>query len=412
MQNKIPAMANSFNADTVRPDHFLEDLLGQYPQYFDSILKNRTALNVQVIYTAINRDSTGRASLQNHYFNLNSARYFYPASTVKLPVVMLALQKLNELKAKGIDKNSTMITETNFSGQTAVYNDPTTPDGKPTIAQYIKKILMVSDNDAYNRLYEFLGQQYINEELHKKGYRETQILHRLDIFLTEEENRRTNPIKFFDSNNRVQFEQAAQYSRLRYLSRKDSIGKRYFKDGQLVNEPMNFSKKNRISLQNLHDILISLVFPELFPVNQRFNLADTDKAFIMKYMSQLPTESIYPAYGDDTANYWPAFGKFLLYGTRKGKLPQNIRIFNKEGDAYGHLLDVAYVVDFANNIEFFLSAVIYCNSDGILNDDKYDYQETGFPFLKHLGEVIYTHELKRERKFSADLSPFIFKYDK
>ena len=113
MQNKAPVIGNYFNADTVRPDRFLEDLLGQYPQYFDSILKNRTALNVQVIYTAINRDSAGLPGLQNHYFNLNTTRYFYPASTVKLPVVMLALQKLNELKAKGIDKNSTMITEEN-----------------------------------------------------------------------------------------------------------------------------------------------------------------------------------------------------------------------------------------------------------------------------------------------------------
>jgi hypothetical protein len=48
-----------------------------------------------------------------------------------------------------------MITDHVQSGQTPVYNDPTTPDGKPTIEHYIKKILMVSDNDAYNRLYEF-----------------------------------------------------------------------------------------------------------------------------------------------------------------------------------------------------------------------------------------------------------------
>ena len=50
-----------------------------------------------------------------------------------------------------------MITEKGFSGQTAVYNDPTTPDGRPTIAHYMKKIFLVSDNDAFNRLYQFLG---------------------------------------------------------------------------------------------------------------------------------------------------------------------------------------------------------------------------------------------------------------
>ncbi len=132
----------------------------------------------------------------------------------------------------------------------------------------------------------------------------------------------------------------------------------------------------------------------------------------MKYMSQLPGESIYPPYGDDTLHYWPAYGKFLLFGQEHGQVPPNIRIFNKEGDAYGHLLDIAYVVDFKNNIEFFLSAVIYCNKDGILNDDRYDYNTIGLPFMKNLGRVIYDYELKRERKIKPDLSPLIFKYDK
>ena len=132
----------------------------------------------------------------------------------------------------------------------------------------------------------------------------------------------------------------------------------------------------------------------------------------MKYMSQFPSESKYPDYAADTVNYWPAYCKFLLLGAGKGVPPQSIRIFNKTGDAYGHLLDIAYITDLKNNIEFFISAAIYCNSDGILNDDKYDYQSTGLPFMKHLGEVLYQYELKRERKFVPDLSPFIFKYDK
>ena len=76
-----------------------------------------------------------------------------------------------------------MITEADEDGQTAVYNDPTSADGRPTIAHYIKKILLVSDNDAFNRLYEFLGQEYINNTLHKMGYEDVQIIHRLEISL-------------------------------------------------------------------------------------------------------------------------------------------------------------------------------------------------------------------------------------
>ena len=31
---------------------------------------------------------------------------------------------------------------------------------------------------------------------------------------------------------------------------------------------------------------------------------------------------------------------------------------------------------------------IRCNSDGIFNDGKYDYDETGFPFLARLGQAV------------------------
>ena len=45
-----------------------------------------------------------------------------------------------------------------------------------------------------------------------------------------------------------------------------------------------------------------------------------------------------------------------------------------------------------------LSAVIYVNRDGILNDDKYEYEETGYPFFKEIGYIIYQYELNRERQ--------------
>ncbi len=405
--------------DNTKTDSFLVQLLQKYPQYFDSVLQNKRQWNVQFIYTQINKGANGIPTLKNYYFNVNPDQYFYPASTVKLPICLLALQKLNELKQTGIDKNTTMLTEQNQAGQTVVYNDPTSPDGKPTIANYIKKILMVSDNDAYNRLYEFLGRQYINEQLHQKGYNNVQLLHRLSIALTENQNRATNPINFLDNNNKIIFSQPMQYDSSKYKQRQDTFGTgyhiggvNYYKGNQLVNSPMNFSTKNRISLPDLHNILLSIVFPEKVASSQRFNITLDDRNFMLKYMSQLPTESTFPPYSADSITYWPAYCKFLLYGSEAGDFPKNIRIFNKVGDAYGQLTDVAYIVDFDKKIEFFLSATIYCNSDGILNDDKYDYDTIGYPFMKQLGEVIYQYEAERKRNIEPDLSNLIFKYDK
>jgi len=391
---------------------FVESLMLQYPQYFADILKNRKNWNVQVIYTQINRQANGTPELVNHYFNVRPATYFYPASTVKLPIVLLALQKLHALKDKGIDRNTTMITETAFTGQSAVYNDPTTLHGNPTIAHYIKKILLVSDNDAFNRLYEFLGQDYIHAEMKKKGYDDVQILHRLNIYLTEAQNRQTNPVRFYDSAGRVLFQQPGQMSKLKYIARNDSLGLGYYSGGKLKKTPMDFSKKNRLGLEILHNILISVVFPDNVPASQRFDISEDDRRFVLQYMSQYPTETSFPPYAADTAGYWPTYCKFLLYGAEKVKPDANVRIFNKVGDAYGHMIDAAYIVDYANKVEFFVSAVIYCNSDGILNDDTYDYNTIGLPFMKNLGRVLYNYERNRTRKIKPDLSSVLFHYDK
>jgi len=380
----------------------LIEILQQYPQYFDSLLRKNDVWQIKIIYTQVDRKANNKPVLKNYYFNIDSKQYFYPASTVKMPVALLSLQRLHELKIPGLDENTTMITGSAYSRQDAVYNDPNTEDGRPTIANYIKKIFLVSDNDAYNRLYEFLGQQYINNSLHKMGYDSAQVIHRLNISRTEDENRHTNPVKFYDTSSKLVYEQPLVASNLIYQPRTTFLGKGYVSGDKIINQPFDFSKKNRFSLTDLHSILQSVIFPKAVPKKQRFNLEEEDYRFLYSYMSMKPGESDFPQYD---SSYNGAYSKLLMYGGR-GDLDSNIRIFNKEGDAYGFLTDVAYIVDFKNNIEFFLSANIYCNSDGIFNDDKYDYETVGYPFLKNLGQVIYQYELQRKRKRIPDLSTF------
>jgi len=397
------------NIQNPEPVNFLEEILYKHPQQFEKILYGKEN-KVQIIYTRIDRDKHQNAIFSDYYFHVNDEEYYYPASTVKLPVAILALQKLNELNMAGLDKNTTMITEGGSEIHTAVYKDSSSADGRPTIANYIKKILLVSDNDAFNRLYEFLGQEYINNSLHKMGYEDVQIIHRLDISMTEVENRFANHVDFYDKNSKIIYSKSADTSKLVYAVRNTKMGKGYYRKGELINEPFDFSQKNKFGLQSLHSILRSILFPEMVSAKQRFNLTPDDHNFLRKYMSMMPRESKYPAY--DSVNYWDHYVKFLLFGAEKGKTDTGIRIFNKVGDAYGFLIDAAYIVDFKNGIEFMLSAVIHCNSDGIFNDDKYDYDTVGYPFMKDLGQVIYQYELQRKKKHLPDFTPIIFDYNK
>jgi beta-lactamase class A len=147
----------------------LEALMRSQPHRFATVMSDPAKHRLQIIYTQIDRDDENRPHFRSYTYRLRADEYFYPASTVKLPVALLALEKINRLNVAGLDRNTTMLTSAEGHGQTSVTADLTAPEGLPSVAHYIRKLLLVSDNDAFNRLYEFVGQAEINEFLRAKG---------------------------------------------------------------------------------------------------------------------------------------------------------------------------------------------------------------------------------------------------
>jgi hypothetical protein len=376
----------------------LESLMKSKPEQFGTILNNPNDYRVQLFYTQIDRDKNNIPHFKEYSYRLNPAEYFYPASTVKMPMAIMALDKINSLKIPGFTKSSTMYYDSVGARQETIYNNPYAINGKQTIEQAIKEIFLVSDNNAANRLFEFIGQEDLHKKLAEKGYKDAYIRNRLELGRTQEESRQTQAIDVFDDNGKNIYHFNPQYNKQPLPNYNAFIGNGYLNNNDsLINAPLDFSVKNRIYLNDLHHILQSVIFYDQTPKAQQFNLTKEDRSFLLKWMHTLPTESQYPTY--DTANYWPAYCKFLLMGSEKGPLPNNIKIFNKVGDAYGFLLDIGYIVDPVNKVEFMLSGVIYCNKDGIINDSKYDYDSVGYPFYKNLGRLIYDYELKRPKRY-------------
>ncbi|GCC53580.1 hypothetical protein SanaruYs_38250 [Chryseotalea sanaruensis] len=379
------------------------------PDKFQQILDSSDFYEVQIIYTQVNRDLENKPSFKSFYFNLDSGQYFYPASTVKLPAVLLALEKLRALNVQHLDKYTPMLHDSVYSGQSSVQKDTTSANSMASVAHYAKKILVASDNDAFNRLYEFIGQENFNKELRKKGYTDTRILHRLERALSLDENAHTEAIRFFQKHG-VVYEQPMLMNETPYAPSTSILkGKGYIKKDTLVSNPFDFTYKNFFPLDEQQRMMQAIIFPETVPAESRFVIPEEDRAFVLQYMSQLPTETTYPPYNQDDY-YTDAYCKFFMFGGN-GAMPKNIRIFNKVGDAYGYLIDNAYIVDFGNNIEFMLSAVIHVNKDGIYNDGKYEYESIGQPFFKNIGNLIYEYELSRIRQHQPDLSAFKFEYE-
>jgi Beta-lactamase enzyme family len=391
-----------------KPTNILEQLLLAHPEKFKKLTDHPEKYRLQILYTQIDRDANNKPSLTTYSYRADTNEYFYPASTVKLAASVLALEKLNTLKIK---KETTFQTFKNRPSQLEIKTDSTAASGLPSIAHYIKKILLVSDNEAYNRLYEFLGQRSFNESMAKKGFEGVRLTHRLQTPLPRLENQYTNPIKLIDASGKLLYQQPETFNDKPYAANNPILlGKGTMNEAGLVEDrPLDFSLKNAYPLQAQHLFLQRLLLPEAFTKKDQFILSKEDYQFLYRYMSMYPTESKEPAYQEEFATYC----KFLYYGSEKNAvLNPSIRIFNKVGDAYGFLLDNAFVVDFDKKVEFMVTAVLLCNEDEIFNDEKYDYDSIGFPFYKNLGEVIYEYELKRPKKHLPDLSHLRFDYTK
>ena len=381
-------------------------LLKHVNSRFQPILQAPEQFRFQVIYTMVHRNQFNEPTFETFQFGMKDGTYFYPASAIKFPIAVLALEKLNNISS--IDMDTPMEIEDHPIGLLGMNRDETSHSGYPSIAHFIHKLFIVSDNDAFNRLYEFLGRDYINERLWELGYRSTRIRHRLGIGLSEKQNLVTNQIQFFNEDG-ILHQQESEIGQLTLDAPFDNyfIGESHRVGNEVIPKPFDFSKKNYMSLKDKHNFLIHTIFPEEFE-NREINLTERDKNYLYKCMSILPRESHKPVY--DREKYFDSYCKFFLFGDNHATIPPNIRLFNKVGLAYGFLIDSAYIVDFDNNVEFFLSAVVYGNENGIINDDTYDYDSLTIPFLSELGRVIYEFELFRDKEFIPDLSRFKLEY--
>lgn len=400
--------ANSINAQLPAPFNAI------LPSIQDSIAKKVLAspntYRLQLVYTQIDRDQNGIPRFTNHILYADPENYFNPASMVKMPLAFLAMEKLYELNQPGVNKYTTMQFDSNYQRQVAMYVDSSAQNKKPSIAHFVKRAFLISENDPYNRLYQFVGQGPTNQKLLAKGYSSAKITRQF-MGYTEDQNRHTNGIRFMDEKGLPILKLAPQYNKDSFqFGAPILIGDAHWNSkDEVVNAPFDFTRHNNISLVDMQKMLQAVLFPASVPKQNRFNMTDADRLFLLQYLSQYPSETDYPKY--DSAHFYDSYVKFFFQDSTH-TMPKHIRVFNKVGWAYGFLTDVSYVLDTKNNIDYMLSATIYVNSDGVVNDSKYDEATVGFPFLNQIGKAFYQFELERPRKFKPILKNQVKQYEK
>ena len=72
--------------------NILEKTLASDNPKIKRVMDNAKDHEIQIIYTQILRDKKSKVSFKDYTYNLNDTNYFYPASTIKLPIAILALE--------------------------------------------------------------------------------------------------------------------------------------------------------------------------------------------------------------------------------------------------------------------------------------------------------------------------------
>ncbi|TXF89957.1 serine hydrolase [Neolewinella aurantiaca] len=378
----------------------LAEIIARGKDTFGLWANNPDKYEIQVLYTEIDRKEDGRPVLKTHWWGSDSTQYFYPASTVKMPAAILALQWINERGIRGLNPQTLLFhgagTAPAAAPQTPATSDTTSASGYPSLEHYIRKIFLVSDNDAYNRIFELLGPTYMNHALQRAGIRGGRIQHRVGVGGFDAETHAwLNPVRFvngMETPYQIGERHDGYYDPLTNV-KKQQRGAGYLAgNGEMINSPFDFSHKNYLSIRNLHDILVRVVLPETVPAGQRFNLKEHDHKLLLSAMGQRPRESNSPRY-DKPDNYV----KFWIYGDEPEttRIPDGLRIYNKVGWAYGFLIDVAYITDTASGREFILAGTIHVNENKVFNDGMYEYETIGLPFFGELGRAVLAHERSR-----------------
>ncbi len=356
-ENPIEKVVNTDN-DIIKP-------------VIDSINK----YEVQIMYTQVDTSESGEIILKDYTYNVDKNAYFYPASTIKLPIAILA--------AEYIEKQENISLDTPY----VIEGD----SKKHTIANDIEQIFTVSDNNAFNRLYELLGRDYVNTRFRESDLTPTRLAHRLSQRGATSETLKS--LTFFPGYTAdLQAIQKKEDSPIQSLKiNKVHKGKGYIYEEALVKKPMDFSKKNYFPLEKQHEMMQRLIYPETFDNKDHFTISNTTRERILKMMQTLPKDAGYDNY------YYDSYVKFFMYGDSKKPIPKHMKIYNKVGYAYGTLTETAFIEDTKNDIKFFLSATILVNKNEIFNDNVYEYDNIGIPFLSELGREFYKLEISRKK---------------
>lgn len=262
-----------------------------------TLLDKAATLRLQVLISAPTEEGSGVSGLRRNGYRVD-AEYFYPASAIKICTAVAALEKLGTLRGDaGGPGPDTALRIFATSGAPPQERDGSNLDGgRMTIGHEVKKALIVSNNESFNRLLDFVGYDELQERMQRDGFASVQVKHYLGAVPGAAGDAKQSPrmqLLVNDAPLEIPAREATKTfppSTVPGLA----VGSSYLDEkGQKVSGPMSFAEKNRVSIRDLQDMLISIVKPELLPA-RRVQLQADERTFLLKVLGTPPSESKNP----------------------------------------------------------------------------------------------------------------------
>jgi hypothetical protein len=337
---------------------------------------------MQILFAEILPEENGKISLKRYAYREN-AEYFYPASTVKIAAAASAIQVLEALQKEHtwISVDTPMRIHPLFEDeQLDTVDESNVEGGLITIRNEIRKTLIVSDNQAFNRLYELVGQDQLDTHMRAAGLSGPVIVHRLAEGRTALQNRQFPRIDFHqDDQHQLTIpartsERSIDTSWLVALPGWPDLdlGRAvYFSPERTTQGPMKMAGKNAIKLRDLQNLTAMIVRPEIDLGLPGLDVTSEHRKLLIDAMTDLPSQSRNPHF--DPEEFTDDYPHFFRQGIGRVVPLDSIGIANKIGLAYGFSTETAYIEHVPSGRAFFLAMTIYTNDNAILNDGVYEY---------------------------------------
>lgn len=346
----------------------IEALLRSRPRLVDAV-NHAADYRFQVLLSV--PKSNGAGWQRREGFRVD-AEYFYPASAIKPCIAVAALETLGELRnsiAPGLDVRASFTSERRRSGV--------------TVGMLLTGSLIVSDNDASDDLLDLASFDGLHRRMWRMGLSSVRVRHRMGS--APGDDARTTPRveltpRGTDPSPVVIPAQASTVDLGENQASGVQVGAQFIEGGHLVDGPMSFDDRNRISLVDLQDVMVAIARPDMRRPEQRTHLPESERSAIVDALSTLPRR--WGMSAELEVEHKP-----LLPGIERVRARRHLKIASKSGRAFGFVVDNAYVVDRKSGRSFFLTVALYANANGRLNDDHYEYGSFAYPVIADVGEV-------------------------